>query len=105
MPVLSTDDGTAQFNAGCLRSRDLAKLSEPVFQALNYIPMVTVTSTCHTYSGVRAVCDVMQVFTVQVEDIVPGVAVNVQNTEQEQLVKKNIGSAKGALAQPRVYVR
>ena len=82
MPVLSTDDGTAQFNAGCLRSRDLAKLSEPVFQALNYIPMVTVTSTCHTYSGVRAVCDVMRVCTictVQVEDIVPGVAVNVQN--------------------------
>ena len=82
MPVLSTDDENAQFNAGCLRSRDLAKLSEPVFQALNYIPMVTVTSTCHTYSGVRAVCDVMRVCTictVQVEDIVPGVAVNVQN--------------------------
>ena len=79
MPVLSTDDGTAQFNAGCLRSRDLAKLSEPVFQALDYIPMVTVTSTCHTYSGVRAVCDVMRVCTVQVGDIVPGVAVNVQN--------------------------
>ena len=50
-------------------------------------PMVTVTSTCYTYSGVRAVCDVMRVCTVQVEDIVPGVAVNVQNTEQEQLVK------------------
>ena len=66
--------------------------------------MVTVTSTCHTYSGVRAVCDVMRVCTVQVEDIVPGVAVNVQNTEQEQLVK-NSGSAKGALTQPRVYIR
>ena len=63
--------------------------------------MVTVTSTCHTYSGVRAVCDVMRVCTVQVEDIVPGVAVNVQNTEQEQLVK-NSGSAKGALTQPCV---
>ena len=46
-------------------------------------------------AGVRAVCDVMRVCTVQVEDIVPGVEVNVQNTEQEQLVKKIAAPPRG----------
>ena len=79
MPVLSTDDGTAQFNAGCLRSQDLAKIREPVFQALKTPPWSQSPAPATPTQVVRAVCDVKRVCTVQVEDIVPGVAVNVQN--------------------------